>query len=288
MGHKSKPNQPNYTLNCQGRLVDLSEAKVMGIININEDSFYGKSRKNSLDAILSTVDGMLKQGATFIDLGVMSSRPGAQLSSAQDEIDQLIPVIQSIRKLFPEALISIDTIHALVAQRCLDLGVHMINDISGGHLDEAMIPTVSRYSAPYIAMHMRGTPENMQKQTTYDNMLIDLIQYFQNISIRAKAFGLHDVIIDPGFGFAKTMEQNFYLLNNMEQLKPLQFPILTGLSRKSMIWKTLECTPEQALNGTSALHFAALERGANVLRVHDVAEAIECIKLHKALNHEEL
>ncbi|MBI3220385.1 MAG: dihydropteroate synthase [Bacteroidetes bacterium] len=251
----------------------------MGIVNVTPDSFFVGSRYQKEANQLHQVERMLSEGADFIDVGGYSSRPGAVDVPEEEELNRVIPAIQAIVKEFPSATISVDTFRATVAEQALQAGAAMVNDISAGELDAAMIATVARWRVPYIAMHMRGTPQTMATLTNYENLLKDMVFYFQQrIKLFADA-GVHDVIIDPGFGFAKTVDQNFELLNNLDYLRILEKPVLAGLSRKSMIWRTLQTTSENALNGTTALHAVALLKGASILRVHDVKEAVETVKL---------
>lgn len=267
------------TINCKGNLIDLSTPKVMGILNLTPDSFYdGGKYKNESD-ILSQVYIMLKSGATFVDIGAYSSRPNATHIEDAEELKRLLPIISLIIKEFPEILISIDTFRSQVAKHGIEAGAALINDISAGKLDENMLPTIATLKVPYIMMHMKGTPQTMQQQTDYKNLMKDILFYFSERIAKAHALGIIDVIIDPGFGFAKTTEQNFKLLKHLELLKTLDKAILTGLSRKSMIYKTLKNAPKDALNGTTVLNTVALQKGASILRVHDVKEAMECVTL---------
>ncbi len=271
------------TINCKGQLIDLSSPRVMGIINITPDSFYdGGSYKNEKD-ILNQVEKMLNEGATFIDVGAYSSRPNADHVSEADELESILPVINLILKAFPNTLLSIDTFRSSVAKLCIDAGACMINDISAGNLDDNMLQTIANLKVPYIMMHMRGTPKNMQQLTGYDDIIKDLIKYFSEKISVAKQLGIIDLIIDPGFGFAKTLEQNFEVLNQLELFKMLDKPILAGISRKSMIYKALGTSAKEALNGTTVLNTVAIQKGASILRVHDVKAAMECIKLTRLL-----
>ncbi|MCF7568507.1 dihydropteroate synthase [Sabulilitoribacter arenilitoris] len=270
-------------INCKGQLIDLSSPKVMGILNITPDSFYdGGSYKNNR-VILNKVEKMLNEGATFIDVGAYSSRPNADYVSETDELKRILPIVNLILKEFPRTLLSIDTFRSEVAKHCVEAGACMINDISAGKLDDAMLQTIANLKVPYIMMHMRGTPQNMQQKTHYDDLIKDIIFYFSERITAAKQLGIIDMIIDPGFGFAKTLEQNFKVLNQLELFKMLDKPILAGISRKSMIYKTLETSASNALNGTTALNTVALQKGASILRVHDAKEAVECVKLVEAL-----
>jgi len=272
------------TINCKGQLIDLKSPKVMGILNITPDSFYdGGKHKNEKD-ILNHVEKMLVNGATFVDIGGYSSKPNAEHITADEELQRLLPIIHSILKKFPETLLSIDTFRSQVAKHCIEAGAALINDISAGNLDENMLQTVADLKVPYIMMHMKGTPQNMVKQTTYNNIIKDVLFYFSERLAAAKQLGIMDIIIDPGFGFAKTQEQNFELLNHLELFKMIEKPLLVGISRKSMIYKTLQNTPDDALNGTTVLNTIALQKGASIVRVHDVKEAVESIKLVEALS----
>jgi dihydropteroate synthase len=256
----------------------------MGILNITPDSFYDGGRYSNEQDILKQTEKMLFEGATFIDLGAYSSRPNAKEISEEEELKRLLPIVELLIKSFPKILLSIDTFRSIIAQKSIEAGACMVNDISAGKLDQNMLKTVANLKVPYIMMHMKGTPQTMQQQTQYDNVTKDILFYFSERIASAIALGIVDVIIDPGFGFAKTTEQNFEILNKFELFKMLELPILAGLSRKSMIYKSLDVTAHEALNGTSVLHTIALQKGANILRVHDVKEAIESIKLINQLN----
>lgn len=271
------------TINCKGNLIDLSTPKVMGILNLTPDSFYDGGKYKNDSEILSQVYMMLKNEATFIDVGAYSSRPNAEHISEDEELKRLLPIITLIIKEFPEILISIDTFRSLIAKQGIEAGAALINDISAGHLDKNMFETVAKLQVPYIMMHMKGTPQTMQQQTNYENLIKDILFYFSERIAKAKALGIIDVIVDPGFGFAKTQEQNFELLNKLELFEILDKPILAGISRKSMIYKTLNNSAKEALNGTSILNTIALQKKASILRVHDVKEAVECIKLIEQL-----
>jgi len=272
------------TINCKGALIDLTSPKVMGILNITPDSFYDGGIHSKEHDILIHVEHMLNEGATFIDVGAYSSKPNANYVSEEEELARILPIVASILKRFPDILLSIDTFRAKVAKACVEIGAALINDISAGKLDDAMLPTIAELGVPYIMMHMRGTPQNMQTKTDYNNLTKDILFYFSERLAKARNLGIVDLIVDPGFGFAKTKEQNFELLNDLELFKMLELPILVGVSRKSMIYKTLNNSPKEALNGTSVLNTIALQKGAHILRVHDVKEAVECIKLVESLN----
>ena len=273
------------TLNCQGRLVDLDSPLVMGILNITPDSFYDGGLYHSEKVILTQVEKMLSEGATFIDIGGMSSRPGAVLISARIERNRVVPAIEKINKEFPEAFISIDTFRASVAKAAVEAGAVLINDISAGNLDEKMFSTVAALGVPYVLMHMQGEPATMQNNPSYENVLQDILDFFILKLGQLKELGVKDVILDVGFGFGKTLEDNYKILNNLSVYKMLELPLLVGISRKSMIYKLLKVGPEEALNGTTALHMIALQQGAKILRVHDVQQANECITLWQMLEH---
>ena len=270
------------TLNCQGHLLDLTVPKVMGILNVTPDSFYDGGRYTSLSDTLKQAERLLKEGATFLDIGGYSSKPHAAEVSLEEELQRVLPVVKAIRKSFPSALLSIDTFRSAVAQAVLDEGVAMVNDISAG-ADEQMYQIVAAFHVPYVMMHMRGTPQTMTNLTQYENLLQEIGYYFADKINQVKAAGISDYLIDPGFGFAKTIDQNFELLNHLEHFHCLNAPLLIGVSRKSMIYKTLQSTPDLAVNGSTFLHAIALSKGAKILRVHDVKEAVECITLHQKL-----
>ena len=279
----SGPTVP-FSLNCQGNLIFLDSPKIMGVLNITPDSFYDGGRYKEEKAVLDQVDKMCTQGATFIDIGAYSSRPGAAEVSEAEEQKRLYPILQAIlKKLNPDALLSIDTFRSGIAKAAVEIGAAMINDISAGQLDPEMIPTVGKLGVPYVMMHMRSTPKDMQEHTHYDHFLQEILSYFSQKIDSAKKHQITDIIIDPGYGFAKTTQQNFELLRESQLLNTFGVPVLTGLSRKSMIYKTLNATAEEALNGTTALHMQALLNGSSLLRVHDVAAAKECILLYEAL-----
>lgn len=275
--------EPKQSLNIKGRLIDLSKPKVMGILNITPDSFYSNSRTKTIDEALTKAAQFLNEGATFIDIGGYSSRPGAQDISTDEEIDRLVPVVASLASAFPEAVISIDTFRAKVAEEGILAGAHIINDIAAGDMDEKMFETVAKLQVPYMMMHMQGTPQNMQQNPVYNNVLLEVIDYLAKKIAILKTLHVHDVIIDPGFGFGKTIAHNYELLNQMEAFKVFKLPILVGFSRKGMIYKALGTSAAEALNGTSVLNTIALQKGAGILRVHDVKEAVECVKLVEKL-----
>jgi len=267
------------TINCNGELISLETPKIMGILNLTPDSFFDGGVYKIEHEILQQTEKMLNDGAFCIDLGAYSSRPNAEDVSTEVELQRLLPIIDLLLKKFPEIILSIDTFRSEVAQQAIAHGAAIINDISGGSLDEQMMKTVGQLKVPYILMHMRGTPKTMQSLTQYDDLLQDMIYYFSEKTAIARSFGIDDLILDPGFGFAKTTVQNFEILKNMSLLSVLDLPILVGLSRKSMIYKTLGISAQEALNGTSILNTLALQQGAKILRVHDVKEAKECIDL---------
>jgi dihydropteroate synthase len=271
------------TINCKGSLIDLSKPKVMGVLNLTPDSFYDGGKYKSESEILLQVEKMLAEDATFIDVGAYSSRPDATTISEEEEIRRIVPIVELVLKEIPSVLLSIDTFRSKVASECLVRGAVLINDISAGKLDENMMYTIAKHQVPYIMMHMKGTPQNMKQMTTYEDLLKEVLFYFSERVHEARIHKINDIILDPGFGFAKTVQQNFRLLANLDLLKSINLPILVGLSRKSMIYKTLKTTPQEALNGTTALNMQALDNGANILRVHDVKEAIECIALFNEL-----
>ena len=273
-----------YTLQIKGRLICLDKPKVMGILNLTPDSFFVGSRLNrDRDRILFTAEKMILDGADILDLGGYSTRPGALDISVQEEQDRIIPAIELIRSAFPEMLISVDTFRSKVAQTAIAAGADIINDISSGDLDESMLPLIASLGVPYIAMHMKGNPKNMQLQANYSDILAEILYYFSEKVDLFRKLGIKDVIIDPGFGFAKTIEQNYFLLKNLRSFEALGLPLLVGISRKSLIYKTLKTEASEALNGTTALNMFALTQGANLLRVHDVKEAKETIKLFEQL-----
>ncbi|MFC3560672.1 dihydropteroate synthase [Pedobacter jamesrossensis] len=271
--------EPKQSLNIRGEIFDLSTPKVMAILNITPDSFYSNSRTNSIDDALRKTEIFLNEGATFIDIGGYSSRPGAKNITEDKELSRLIPVIEALNKNLPEAIISIDTFRAKIAEQTILAGAHIINDIAAGDLDGQMFETIARLQVPYIMMHMQGTPQNMQQNPVYTNVLLDVIGYLAEKIDKLKKLKIHDVIIDPGFGFGKTIEHNYELLNQMQEFKIFKLPVLVGFSRKGMIHKVLQNTAAEALNGTTVLNTIALQKGAKILRVHDVKEAVECMKL---------
>ena len=267
------------TINCLGTLVDLSTPKVMGILNLTPNSFYDGGKYLKEDGFLNQVEKMVGEGADFIDIGAYSSKPTAEAVSEAEELKRLIPALEKVLQNFPNLRISVDTFRAIVAKEAIQTGACIINDIAAGALDPNMMPTIAELQVPYIMMHMKGNPQTMQSLTQYENIMTEMNFYFSEKVAQARSFGINDLIIDPGFGFAKTTEQNFEVLNCLELLQFHELPILAGLSRKSMIYKSLDTSAEFALNGTTVLNTIALQKGANILRVHDVREAVETIKL---------
>lgn len=275
-----------YTINVSGRLIDLAEPHIMGILNITPDSFYSDSRKLTEESIRLQVRKIVDEGGQMIDLGAYSSRPGADDVSVSEEMERLRKGMKVLREEAPGIPVSIDTFRADVAKMCVEeLGADIINDISGGELDCKMFSTVARLGVPYVLMHMKGTPQNMQQEAHYENLMKEIMLYFAEKVQRLRDLGQKDIILDPGYGFAKTIDHNYELLQHQEMLKIFELPILVGLSRKSMVYNLLESTPQQALNGTSALHTLALLRGANILRVHDVKACAEVIKIVQKTLH---
>ncbi len=271
--------QKKATINAGGTLIDLSSPKVMGIINITPDSFFSDSRKPAVDDAVAQAERMLADGATFLDLGAYSSRPGAENISVQEETNRLLPVVEAIVDRYPDAILSIDTFRSQVAEAAIKAGAHIINDISGGQLDAEMFATVASLQVPYILMHMKGTPQNMVQLAEYDDVFTDVFDYFVQRYETLRKMGVHDVILDPGFGFAKKAEHSYTLLNRLTDFDMLELPMLVGVSRKRMIYGLLGNSAQEALNGTTVLNTIALTKGANILRVHDVKEAVEAIKL---------
>ncbi len=268
------------SININGELLDFSTPLVMGILNVTPDSFYSGSRKQSEEEIVSRVCQILEEGGKIVDIGGQSTTPTSTLIPAKEELKRLEPTLRLIRKEFPNTILSIDTFYSEVAGPAVEkYGVNIINDISGGQIDDNMFETVARLNVPYILMHMRGTPQTMQQHTHYDNFIQDILYYFSEKISKLNLLGVNDIIIDPGFGFSKTTDQNYQLMAYLKYFNIFDVPILVGISRKSMIYKLLECTPQESLNGTSALNTFALLSGANILRVHDVKEAVECVKI---------
>lgn len=283
MKAKDKIFQVKKTLNLRGNLVSLDTPAVMGILNITPDSFYSLGRQNTEKEILSAAENMLAEGALILDIGGYSSRPNAEDISTEIETDRIGKALALIVKEFPEAYISIDTFRSSVAKVAIDQGACIINDISGGTLDTNMFETVAKLNVPYIMMHMRGTPQDMVQHTDYENLLKQVTLFFSERVEKLRILGVKDIILDPGFGFAKTAKQSYEILRNLDYFKGMRLPLLAGLSRKSMIYRTLDISAEEALNGTTALNMAALINGASLLRVHDVKAAVETVQLYKAI-----
>ena len=273
------------TVKSKGRILDLTNPVVMGILNATPDSFYNKGKGRDVESLLHMAEKMINDGATILDIGGTTTKPGAQLIYPDEEMKRVLPAVEAIAKRFPEVWISIDTYNAPVAKSTVEAGASIVNDVSSGRFDGNMLQTVAALKVPYIAMHMQGKPENMQKNPNYSDVLQEVTGYLHNVCSKAQEAGITDIIIDPGFGFGKTVEHNFQLLRGLHTLRILGKPVLAGLSRKSMVCRTLNVTPEYALNGTTALNMIALQQGASILRVHDVKEAVETIKLFKAVNN---
>jgi len=276
-----------FSINCNGKLIDLSSPKVMGILNITPDSFFDGGKYNNPQSIVKQVEKMLSEGATFIDVGAYSSRPGAKHISEKEEKERILPVIKLLAKEFPQILMSIDTFRSEIAEACINEGACIINDISAGNMDENMFTTVAKLNVPYIIMHMKGTPQNMQKNCTYNHVVNDVIFYFSKKINELRLLGVNDIITDVGFGFSKKLEHNYKLLKHLELFKGLEVPTLVGLSRKSMLFKPLEITQKEALNATTTANTIALLNGANILRVHDIKEAVEAIKIIELIKNVE-
>lgn len=266
-------------LNCGGKLLDLSTPRIMGILNITPDSFHAGSRAQTRDSWLFQAEKMLEEGADILDIGGMSTRPGAEIIDATEELKRVKPVVADLAQRFPEAIISIDTVWASVTEAAVEVGAHIINDISAGSLDADLFPTVARLNVPYILMHMQGTPRNMQTNPQYQNVTTEVMDFLLQKTATLRQLGVNDIIWDPGYGFGKTVAHNYTLLREMRTLQMAGLPLLAGISRKSMICKPLQVNPANALNGTTALHMLALQNGASILRVHDVKEARECVRL---------
>lgn len=272
------------TINCKGQLIDLSKPKVMGILNVTPNSFFDGGKYKNADEIVAQVQKMLSEGATFIDIGAYSSKPNAEFVSVEEEIARIVPIVELLVQQFPNILISIDTFRSKVAEACILKGAALINDISAGKLDDLMLGVVAKYKVPYIMMHMRGTPQTMTTLTQYEDVVKEVLLYFSERIAAARSLGINDLIVDPGFGFAKTLEQNYEVLQKMELFQQLELPILSGISRKSMIYKVLNTNASESLNGTTTLNTISLLKGASILRVHDVKEAMECVSLFNAMN----
>ena len=269
----------HYAINCRGRLLQMESPLVMGILNVTPDSFYEGSRVNREDALLRRAEQMLREGAAILDIGGYSSRPGAEHVDAQTELARVVPAIESLHRHFPEAFLSVDTFRASVAKAAVEAGACMINDISGGNLDESMFPTVATLQVPYVLMHMKGTPQTMQLNPEYDDVIMEINRFFARRIKELHALGVNDILVDPGFGFGKTLDDNYRILKHLDTFGRHGKPVLIGISRKSMLYKYLDGRPEDMLNATTAVHMLALQNGASVLRVHDVKEAVEAVRL---------
>ncbi len=276
-------NMETFQFQAQGKHYEFKEPIVMGILNVTPDSFYNKGRNNSLLQLLEQAHKMVMEGATILDIGGMSSRPNATLISEQEEMDRIQPIIDILANELPSTLLSVDTFRSRIAANAIQAGVHWINDISGGEMDDDMLETIGKYKAPYVCMHMQGTPQTMQVSPSYQNIVQELLAFFQKKLDSFQQLGIEDVILDVGFGFGKTIAHNYTLLNSLDAFQLLLKPLLVGISRKSMVYKPLKTNADEALNGTTALHMIALQKGASILRVHDVKEAVECVELWKML-----
>ncbi|MEL7120793.1 MAG: dihydropteroate synthase [Bacteroidota bacterium] len=277
---------PKQTINCKGKLLTLDQPRVMGILNVTPDSFFDGGQYDQIDGALYQAEKMIKEGADILDIGGMSSRPGAAIISVEEELKRVIPVIEAINKAFPERIISLDTVRAKVATEGIQAGAHLINDISAGAIDADMYTTVAALKVPYILMHMQGTPKTMQQNPDYEDVVQEVLDFFIQEVGKLRELEVTDIVVDPGFGFGKKLEHNYQLLKYMHTFLILDLPILTGLSRKSMINKVLGTAPKNALNGTTALHMVALQQGSKLLRVHDVKEAVQVIKLFLQLEEQ--
>ena len=272
------------TINCKGRLIDFSEPKIMGILNTTPNSFYDGGSNHTMDLIFQKLEKHLNDGADMIDIGGYSTKPGAEEVSEEEEIERTAPVIEKIIEKFPDLILSVDTFRGNVAREAVKAGVAIINDVSGFELDHNMLETVAELKVPYILMHMQGTPQTMQNDPHYDDITLEVNEYFSEKISKLRALGVNDIILDPGFGFAKTLAHNYELFNHLEVLGFGEYPILVGISRKSMIYNYFGTSPKEALNGTTALNMVALQKGAKILRVHDVREAKETLQIYHALN----
>ena len=276
-----------YTLNCKGRMLVLNAPIIMGIINTTPDSFYSESRAGGIDAVLQKAEQIINEGATIIDIGGQSTRPGSEQVSAAEENNRVIPAVEAVHKNFPETIISIDSFYAVVVKNAVDAGASIVNDVSAGTIDEGLVSTVASLKVPYVLMHMKGNPQTMQQNATYENVVLDVFDFLNKKLTQLHQAGINDIIVDPGFGFGKTMEQNFELLNSLDFFRQLSKPVLVGISRKATVYKTLGVTSKDALNGTTVLNTIALFKGASILRVHDVKEAKQTIQLVQALTKKE-
>ena len=273
-----------WSLTLRGQITSFDSPIVMGILNATPDSFYNQGEQSQIHALLSTAESMLKEGATILDIGGMSTRPGAEEIDPQTEWARIMPIISLLKKTYPNTILSVDTYRADVAEKAIEAGVDIINDISGGTFDNRILSVAAQHRTPFICMHTLNKPRIMQQDPVYTHVVNELISYFKERINTLTQAGIHDIVLDPGFGFGKNTSHNYQLLNNLSQFKLLNRPVLVGISRKSMIYKPLQITPNEALNGTTALHMHALMQGADILRVHDVREAMQCIQLHRLLN----
>lgn len=271
------------SINCNGRLLDLTTPKVMGILNVTPDSFYDGGKYDQVSSALKKVEQFIDEGVDIIDIGGMSSRPGAEMITEDEELKRVLPVIKEICEKHSEQIVSIDTVHSKVAEAAILSGASIVNDISGGNIDSEIYKVCIKYNAPYVLMHMQGIPSHMQDKPEYEDVILDILNEFKTKVDKLERMGLKDVILDPGFGFGKTIEQNYRILERLSSFKILDCPILVGLSRKSMLYKSLDISSKDALNATTAAHMVALRNGARILRVHDVKEAIEAIKIHQLI-----
>ncbi|RPD51396.1 dihydropteroate synthase [Paracnuella aquatica] len=274
------------SINCRGRLLHFDEPRIMGILNTTPDSFFSGSRTASLEAVVERAGKLLEQGAAIIDIGGQSTRPNAERVAAEEEAERVFPAIEAVAHHFPEAIISIDTFYATVALGAVERGAAIVNDVSAGSLDAALLPTVAKLGVPYVLMHMQGNPQNMQQAPQYNNVVLDVFDYLNFRIAELRAMGIKDIIVDPGFGFGKTAAHNFELMSRLEYFQQLEHPLLVGISRKGMVYRTLGISADEALNGTTVLHTVSLMKGAQILRVHDVAEAVQAVRLVAALNGE--
>ena len=285
MGEQITAIPMKQSINCRGKLINFFTPQVMGIINVTPDSFFDGGKYNTENGVIERAKMHIDAGASILDIGAVSTRPKAEMIAESEELERLIPALKLLRSNFPEAVISADTFRSSIAKAAVEAGADIINDISGGTMDSNMFSTIAQLQVPYVLMHIQGTPETMQDNPHYEDVAKEVISDLMLKVDQLKKLGVHDIIIDPGFGFGKTVEHNFSLLRNLDQFAVLGHPILAGLSRKRMINRVLSSTPENALNGTTALNMIALERGASILRVHDVKEAMECVKLNTAISN---
>lgn len=273
------------TLNCRGQVLDISEPIVMGILNVTPDSFFDGGAYGAREAIERRIEAIIREGATIIDIGGMSTRPGSSVIDHKEELKRVLPLVKHLRKVHSDTIISIDTVHHQVAEACLLEGAHMINDISAGAMDDQLLPTVAKFNVPYVLMHMQGTPATMQDNPTYQDVLVEVLDFLSMKVAALMQTGILDIVIDPGFGFGKSISHNYELLANMHIFKILDRPILCGISRKGMIQKVIDQPAAQTMNGSTALHMVALEQGAKILRAHDVKAAVECVRLYQKVKH---